>query len=235
MVRQTGRADDTEILEKGAIEFVYRPGNGAALARGVPPVERLHIVLRPAHGRLIRLAVIGRNRLPEVGDPERNWGFVQAICATPESVADLLNTPPPGCRAAGQGAYAFLQMGRALRLVYTLDHPAQPGPLQAALNIAPQASLVMSITPPAPSPAGTATGQGPAEEDRRPAPPNPEFLDFQGTEFVLLGADERAPLDPSGGSDAATSQAADVARILRQLRFAHARHPVEPLVPGAWD
>lgn len=243
MIRQTGTPGDTDVLEKGSIYFIYAPGRGRGPARGVPDIHRFHMVLRPGDAGLFRLAVIGRKRLPDAADPERNWGFIQAVCASTEDVEAVLHDPPPpgghACRSAGQGAYAFLQMGRALRLVYALDLPQQPGPLQAALNIAPQASMVMSISPPAVAPAVTASTAAAEpslpDEDRRPAPPNPEFLDFQGAEFVLLGADERAPLDPPGTSAATAGEAADVDRIIRQLRFARARHPIQPLVPGAWE
>lgn len=229
MARYSAHDANTDILEKGAVHFVYRGGDEAGRGSGRPAVERFHMVLHPEGGRLLRLTVIGRKRLPTPDDPERNWGFVQSVCASPAQATALLSEHR--CRLAAQGAYAFLRLGATLRLIYAIDHPAAPGRLQSALNIGTDSAMVVSITPP--------ERRGPAPEDardpRRLLPHDPGLLDFEGTEFVLISADERAPREPSPDPAPEAAEAAEVARILRQLRFAHARHPVAPLLPGVLE
>lgn len=256
MVRQTGHSDAIDILEKGSIYFVYRPTVETHAPRGLPDVERFHMVLRPAGGRLYRLAVIGRKRLPDLNDHERNWGFVQAIRTTPQEVERLLQEERqstrtrgertyPAARAAGQGVYAFVQKGRNMHLAYALELPRTAGPVQKALNIAPEGSFVVSIkNPEASSPraaglrpedkAAYPAGKQEEFEGRRFAPSDPELLDFEGAEFILIGADERVRRDLDVDLEPADEDADD-ARIFRQLRFARSRHPVEPLIQGTWE
>lgn len=227
MAKHIAHGGGAEILEKGSLCFAYRAGKEKPQAPDLPDVERFHMVLRPETGHTIRLASIGRKRLPDIGDAERNWGFIQAVCSSAEEVKTLLLET--GCHPAAQGAYAFLRQGSLLRLIYAISRPARLSRLQTVLNIAPEAALVVSITRPEPS--------GPKANDpfdtRRQSPQDPALLDESGTEFVLISADERATQTPSATPDPMAAHTAEVSRILRQLRFAYDLHPSAPLLPQA--
>jgi hypothetical protein len=228
MVDHRAYGEDADILEKGAVYFVYRTASPRRAVRSAGDVERVHMVLRPdGHGHC-RVALIGRKRLPDRRDNQRTWGFVQAVAGTTEEVAGLLGHD---VRPAGRGAYAVLQRDRAMHLLYALDPADRPGPAHKALNVQAESSVLVAVQAP-----GAATAADPGDDvaERRVRPAGPGMLDFVGAEFVLLGAEERlVPPSHAGDLEALTrpEDASDdtVARVLRQLRFALARRPVPPL------
>jgi hypothetical protein len=54
----------------------------------------------------------------------------------------------PVARPAGEGVYALVRQGNKLRLVWALELPKNPGPVQKAFNIPEEASLAISIANP---------------------------------------------------------------------------------------
>jgi hypothetical protein len=83
---------DEAIVEKGDIFFAYRPRTGEDKAKGLEDVQRFFMVLKPEGQNLVRLAVLGRKRLPQAKEHERIWGFVDtvAINKTSSAVGGLL-------------------------------------------------------------------------------------------------------------------------------------------------
>jgi hypothetical protein len=68
-----------EIVEQGDIYFFYRPKVENEEATSLDDVQRFHIVMRP-HGKAsFRLTTVGRKRLPDIGEHERTWGFVDFV------------------------------------------------------------------------------------------------------------------------------------------------------------
>lgn len=68
-----------EIVERGNIYFIYRPRVEEEHPEGLEDIQQLHLVLAPKGGKLFRMINIGGKRLPDVGEQERNWGYVEAI------------------------------------------------------------------------------------------------------------------------------------------------------------
>ena len=69
---------------------------------------------------------------------------------------------------------------------------------------------------------------------RRFAPADPpDFLDVEGTEIILIGADEdvRGELGISLDPERETM---DTAEIFRDLHMEKSKHPLEPLFQGKW-
>jgi hypothetical protein len=54
------------VLERGDIEFFYRPRVGVDDARRLDDVQRFYVVLRPHGANRHRALIVGRKRLPEL-------------------------------------------------------------------------------------------------------------------------------------------------------------------------
>lgn len=253
---------EAEVLERGDIFFLYRPKLDVADPAGLDDVQRFHVVLRKQGGHLFRLLTIGRKRLPAAAAHEREWGFVELIADQPEAVAEALRertyeTKTRGTRTsrvarpAGEGSYALLRDGsgagqRTLFLAYELALPETPGPVQEELHIAPAAIYAVAVkNPDTPNPPGVGLREG-AEarypkalargfHGRRFGGEDPHLLDFEGAEFVLVGAGERPEEETGSGSGHDHAHAApDAAVVLRRLNLSKRQTPIRPLVDGEW-
>jgi len=248
---------DSDIAERGEIFFFYRPRVGTEHPEGEEDVQRFHVVLRPEKGHSkIRLLTIGRKHLPDVREHERAWGFVDKIAASAEEIGKELQEQTyatktrgqrhrPAARPAGKGLYVLVHHGRKLFLAYELDQPsAHEGPVQKELNIAPCASFALSVKNPE---RGTPPGVGLREQDeadyprqvqaefhgRRFATEDVHLLDYEGAEFILIGARESAEseLEVDLERDKHLTNALEV---LHRFRLDHADTPAEPLLKGEW-
>lgn len=202
---------DVNVLERGRIYFLYRPAMEETTPAGVVDLQRLFMVLHPAGGERRRLLVVGHKKLPDVHDAhQRYWGFVDRVA---EDLGEKLGwsdhdpetgsaRPQAAARPAGEGTYALVRHGDHAHLAYKLALPEAPGEVQAALNIAPEASYVLSVkNPEASSPQGMGL-----EPERRAAFPEalqqrfgdrrfialdePAFLDHEGAEILLMAPHE---------------------------------------------
>lgn len=242
----------TRVLERGDIYFAYRPRIGQEHPRGLEAVQRLFVVLHPRETDLLRRLVVGRKRMPDIGEHERSWAFVDRVARSPGEIgADLERTryltrtrgerEVPPARPAGEGAYAIVAHGGHTHLAYQLVRPDAPGEVQADLGIAPVASYVIVVrNPQAPGP--VAPGRRPELPrrllerfaGRRFAPLEPDFLDREGTELILIGAHE-APDEELDLSLDPEEERAGTADIFRDLGFDRDQHPARPLFDGVWE
>lgn len=244
-----------KVLEQGDIFFLYRPRVDDEHPKGLDDVERFYMVLRPRGGHHVRLMIVGDKKLPDVNDHDRFWGFVEAVSDSGKDIEKGLREEHydtktrgertrPAARPAGEGVYAFIQPDRDMHLVYALELPEELGEVQRAFNIRDKAAYVLSIKNPE---KGSPPNVGLSQEDeadypkklqkefegRRFAPTDPKLLDYEGAEFVLIGAtgtpekDYDVQLDPHDESDGK-------ADIFTKLRMAKSRHPSEPLFEGEW-
>ncbi len=238
-----------EVVEQGDIFFFYRPRVETDHAESVADVQRFYMALKPNNGPF-RLTVVGRKRLPDVERHERTWGFVDMVTDSAREIEQELREQHyqtrtrgartlPAARPAGEGGYAMLRLGRNIHLTYELELPRRPGEVQRELNIPLQGAFVLSIkNPDLPAPPGV--GLREPEEAHYPEPLRREFrgrrfetedphpLDFEGAEFVLIGArgdPERAyriDVEPERNDP------------LRRLALSEREHPVAPLLKGEW-
>jgi hypothetical protein len=247
-----------EVLERGNIYFVYRPKVEQTSAAGLEDVQRFFLIVSPFGKARYRLLVIGRKRLPAItADQERNWAFVQKVAGEPEDIEDELDqmtysTATRGerhlapARPAGEGVYAIARHDDHTHLAFALELPERPGDVQKELNIPREGSYIITVKNPD---AGAPPGAGLSEEDRAELPERlrerfhgrrfipvdpPDFLDREGAEFVLIGADEDVfeelgvRLDPQ-------HESIHTAELFNDLRMERTAHPLKPLFEGRWQ
>ncbi len=246
------------ILERGNIYFAYRPKVEHASAEGLEDIQRFFIILSPFGKQRYRLIVIGRKKLPAIADDqERNWGFVQKVRREPEDIEDDLDpvtysTVTRGerhlsaARPAGEGVYAIARHDDHTHLAFALELPERPGEVQKELNIPPEGSYIITVRNPD---AGSPPGVGLPDEDRAELPQRlrqrfhgrrfipvdpPEFLDREGTELVLIGADEDV-FDELGVQLDPQHETIETAELFNDLRMERTGHPLKPLFEGRWE
>ncbi len=204
-----------DVLEHGAIAFVYRPRVETFVARELDDVQAFFVLLAPRDGERVRRVRVGRKRLPDSGRRERFWAYVDRVGHNaPDLVADLAPDRywtktrglrhQPGARAAGHGAYALACHRDHVHLAYALV--AGGGEVQDELRIAPRASYIVATF--ASSVAETSEGE------RRFVPLRPAHLDLPGAELVLIAA--RTGVDPELAA-VLDRQAATAASLLDDL------------------
>lgn len=250
----------TKTLEHGNIYFAYNPRvhspGEETEVEGVEDIERTYMILSVHGQRRYRRIVVGRKRMPDVEQGhERFWGFIDVVGPRPEKVEDELEDVHyetatrgervrPDARPAGEGVYRIVEHGKHNNLIYALELPEQPGPVQRELNIEPEASYVFSVkNPEASSPLGVGlTSKQKADypehletkfQGRRFLPADPELLNYEGVEVLLIAASE-SPEEELGIELHPQRESEWSADIFKDLRMDRSGHPTEPLFTGAW-
>ncbi len=244
-----------KIVEKGDIYFAYRPRVEEHEAEGLGDVQNFYMIMKPGGQARFRTAVLGRKRMPKADDHERIWGFVESVtkggAATEKGFREQRYSTKtrgertlPSVRPAGEGVYALIKRGRNLHLTYELELPQRPGDVQDEFNIERQAAYILSVKNPE---AGSPPGAGLSEQNeahyptalqskshgRRFSSEDPHLLDYEGAEFILVGA----RTDPEQAYDIDVDTEHEIARkadIFRQLKMSCRDHPIEPLIKGEW-
>jgi hypothetical protein len=251
--------DDIQTLESGDIYMFARPRvHGAEEEEEPEKLQNLYLVLSPEQKKIFRLAIIGRERLPdpEKGGKEQYWGFIEAVEHGPRKLMEGLKEETyqtktrgervrPAARPVGEGVYQILRHEDHTHLVYALELPKTPKEAQENLQIAEEASYVVSIkNPDTPTPP-----QAGIPEEAQPDYPKelqarfdgrkfgdldpPDFLDYEGTQLLLISAsaDVKKELGIDLDPEKESRSSAD---IFRDLRLRKSQHPVAPLFEGKW-
>jgi hypothetical protein len=249
----------TQVLEQGDIYFLYRPqvSQGEAEVHGLDDVQRLYLVLSPQGAGRYRLMVMPKKQLPESGrGGPKFWGFVDKVSRRPQEVVDELDQKTyqtrtrgeriqPEARPAAEGVYSIVRHGDHTHLAYVLELPEEPGEVQKAINIEPEASYIISVkNPEQPAPRGVGL-----DEDRQAAFPKklqsrfrgrrfaqldpPDFLNYAGAEVLFIGTGEDVSED-LGIDLSAEVESESTAGIFNDLRLEKSQHPTEPLFRGKW-
>lgn len=244
------------VLEEGDIFFCYRPKVDVQQVHGVDDVRRFYVILKPGTKPSFRRMIVGRKRLPGIEAHERTWGFIDLVTSSAQELEDELTYETktrgrrvePPTRPAGEGVYAVVDHERHTHLAYALELPRKPGPVQVELNIRPQASLIATVrNPDAPPPpdrprAGLPSSRHPDYPDalhekfggrRFTDLDTPDFLDYPGTELVLIGASPDVTRE-LGLSLRPRREARESADVFTELGMERDLHPVEPLLTGEW-
>ncbi|MFW6059239.1 MAG: hypothetical protein ACODAQ_03605 [Phycisphaeraceae bacterium] len=252
-------SEKVQTLERGNIYFIYQPRVEQEQVESARDVQRLYMVLAPHGKQVYRLAVLGRKKLPE---PEREgrqryWGFIDAVEKDAQRIEDEFDPETyktktrgerevPPARPAGEGIYRIVRHEDHTHLIYALELPGKPGKVQDELNIESEASYIIQIKNPQ---RGAPQAPG-LDEDRQAEYPKklqdrfedrkfydadpPDFLDYAGTEFLLISAAEDVKeelgidLDPQKETE-------DTAEIFNDLRMERSEHPTKPLLKGEWE
>jgi hypothetical protein len=162
--------------------------------------------------------------------------------STPPRRAAFARSPP--ARPAAEGIYVIARHYGHTHLAYVIELPQRRGPAERELNIKREASYVIAVkNPETPSPPNA--GLDPHEEARFPKSLQdkfqgrrflpvdpPDFLDYDGAELVLIGANENPEkeLGIEFKPDREDEHRADVFRILKLPR----ELVRAPLFEGKW-
>jgi hypothetical protein len=232
----------TRILEEGDVSFFYRPRVRVDHVDALSDVRNFSFLLKRDDRPLYRRIIVGRKRLPEPREHERNWAFVVDVTDAPGELRKEVETEPDA-RPVGQGRYAIVEHNNHTHLTYVLELPREPGRAQDVFRIRPEASYIIAVRNPqadAPSPAGLRPGQ------RAKYPPglmehfgsrrfiavnDPRLLDYEGAEMVLIGAAEDVSAELGVDLDPA-EEALEEADLFRPLRIHPGEVPSEPLQEG---
>jgi len=246
------------ILEKGDIYFFYTPKVEQEHPESESDVQRFHMVLSSADREHYRLATIGRKRMPgpEKSGKARNWGFIEKVSGSPGPIREQLKGETyetktrgerrqPAARPAGEGVYRILKHDDHTHLIYSLELPGRPGEVQDEFNIEDEASYIITVkNPETPSP--PQAGLGKKQEagypkrlmnkfrGRKFAEAEPDFLDHEGAEFILVSAsdDISEDLGLKLKTDKETPETAD---MIRDLGIDKSKRPTRPLFEGEWQ
>lgn len=199
---------------RGRVEIRYRPAIDVEEARELLDVQELLVVLEQEDGP-VRLAEVGRKRLPRDGDggeQSPNWGHVRRVVEDADELDDVLGewsyeTATQGERhqsatvVAAVGRWSLERAGSSTYLQLDLEPQSENDLLLEQLGVAPTLRFAMNVKNP------RARGDaGLDEEDRaeypqalqrifdgnRWAAADPvELLDHVGAEFVLVPAPAR--------------------------------------------
>lgn len=249
----------TKTLERGDIYFFYRPRVEEDSPEGKEEIQRVYLVLSPAGKKRFRLLIIGRKELPNPAQAggDRSWAFVDRVTDSPSSMTEELREQTystktrgerhlPASRPAGEGVYRLMRHDDHTHLVYALELPETTGDVQKELDIAEEASYIVSVKNPQ---ASAPRGAGLSEERRADFPQRlkdvfrnrrfseldpPDFLDHRGAELLLIAAAVDVPkeLDIELKTDEEDRFSAD---LFQDLKIDKKRHPVEPLFEGEWE
>lgn len=210
-----------ELLERGDLYFLYtprvRPGGALPLRLDdglirLRDVQRLYLVLRPEGKVAYRRLLVGRKRMPDPERRQRYWVEIERVERSASAVLRDLRRfeyetktrgrrVQPAAKPAGEGVYALLRHESHSHLSYRLTEPRSPLQLQQALGILPRASYIAAaFNPEAPPrlgrrPPDVAVSPSVLRQsfgDKRFAPLDPDLLDVEGLELVLIGTSSTA-------------------------------------------
>lgn len=247
-----------QTLERGQIYFFYRPRVEEHDPHSTRDIQQLYMVLSPDGQKRYRLVILGRKKLPDPSQSGRGrfWGFIETVTSSPQSIERELEEQKyatktrgertrPAARPAGEGVYRILRHDDHTHLVYALELPRQPDEVQRELRIEEEASYIISIKNPE---QGSPRAAGLSEEKQAAYPKilqkafrdrkfveadPPRFLDYEGTEFLLISASDDVS-DELGVQLHTDREQETTADIFQDLKLDKDKHPLEPLFQGKW-
>jgi hypothetical protein len=194
------------VLERGRARFFVRPRVMLPTARSLVEVQRFFVLLAPDGKPIVRRIAIGRKRMPDPAKHDKEWAYVDRVG---ESFGDLLRDVAGGAyetKTAGwrtqagpseiaRGTYEIRRHDDHVHLDWTLEDP----PLLDDLFLAERGSMIAAVFNPEAKWRRDPDVDGPREPsiypddvqekfaDKRFAPLDPAFLDFEGCEICFIG------------------------------------------------
>jgi hypothetical protein len=240
------RVDETKVTDLNDVERLYMVLETLPQDKGSQDQQ---------HYRLI---VIGQKQLPEIhpgGGGQAYWGFVEKVSHQAEEITQELSgktyqtktegqqTKEPA-RPIGEGVYDLVEHGDHTDLAYELKLPTQPGEVQKAFRLREQGCYIFSIKNPEQPAQGGINFQGEAAHypkrlqeifhGRKWAPVEPpDFLNHQGTQILLVGAEPNVMKDLGINLQPQLEKEAQDA-IFQELHLQQSQHPSQGLFKGQW-
>ncbi len=170
-----------------------------------------------AHDALARRLAVGKKRMPDPERHEREWAYIDRVGESFDDLLEgvgpsTYETKTHGARwqagaiEVARGTYLIAEHGTHAHFAYALDEGIERTPLLDELNLDERGSYIAAVFNPEAKGRGRwrardAAGDGaPFSEPsfypeelqekfraRRFAPLEPTFLDYEGTEIVLIG------------------------------------------------
>ncbi len=139
----------------------------------------------------------------------------------------------------------MVRHGRSTTLAYALELPSEIGEVQKAFHIEPEGRFEIAIkNPDAGSPSGVGLDDDRRADmpeelkerfgDRRWLPADPEFLDCEGAELVLIGARDQSIVD-LGVDLEPQPEDEESSEIFKDLHMERSERTVKPLFEGTWQ
>lgn len=247
----------TRVLEQGDIFFFYRPKVEAEEVSDVQDVQRFYMVMAPEGGKY-RLFVVGQKQMPGIEEgrsaaEERSWALNVLTTPNPDDIREALLAEEygtktrskrrvPAAAPAGEGKYCIVNHGGDhTELAYVLEMPELPGPTQQEFEIKKEAGYIIAVKNPDVAGApGFEQGEKPrytAEMmkkfgGRRWINAEPEMLDYENAQVLLIGAREKEVQEELGISLVDESEAESAARLFSELKLRKKESQTRPLEKG---
>jgi uncharacterized protein DUF2795 len=209
---------------------------------------------------IYRLFLIGQKQLPEIVEgkstsKERNWALNTLTTSDPDDIhKELLPaeymTETRGKRRiaaaapAGEGKYSIVKHDSHTEIAYILELPEIPGPMQREFEIRKEASYVISVK----NPDLNVTGSAAFTSGKKPQYPkhllekfgdkrwisieDPELLDYENTQLLLIGARKKDVEDELGIDIDEQKETESSADIFKELKIRKEQVPLKPLLKG---
>jgi hypothetical protein len=149
-----------QILEQGAMTFLYRPRVEEHDPAGLEDVQRLLLLLAPEGSPYQRLIVIGRKAVPPSAQRDRFWGFVDLILTDDDMnaalAAQVYGTRTrglrhlPAARPLATGTYEIETHGSHSHLRWRIEDIAESEPVAYEVQIEPEADYIVTVANPDP-------------------------------------------------------------------------------------
>lgn len=262
---------NTKIIEQGDIFFFYRPKVDTEEVKAIEDVQRFYMVTHAEEKKenrnnnkkkkkdeIYRLFLIGQKQLPEIVEgkstsEEKNWALNILTTSNPDEIhMELLpaeyTTETKGKRRlaaaipAGEGKYTIVKHDNHTELIYILELPKMPGPIQKEFEIKKEASYIISVkNPNVKVPGFTASEKKPEYPkhligkfgDRRwISIEDPDLLNYENTQILLIGARKKDVEEELGIDIDEEKETENTADIFKELKLRKEQVPLKSLLKG---
>ena len=209
-----------------------------------------------------RLFILGSKKMPEIvegksGSEERNWALNILTTSNADEIHNELLLPAEyttktrgkrrlaAAQPAGEGKYSIIRHDGHTELAYILEIPEVPGPTQTEFEIKKEASYIISVKNPEIYIPGYAVF---SKKDRKPNYPkhikekfgekrwinvdDPEILDYENTQLLLIGARKRNVEEELGIEMNEEKENKNSADMFKELKIKKEEIPLEPFLKG---
>jgi len=150
-----------QLLETGAISFLYRPRVEELAPDELSDVQRLLIVIKPENETVHRVIAIGRKRLPRAERRERFWGYVDLVLYDRRDLEAALASHVYGTKTRGlrhlpaavpaaAGDYAIEWHDDHAHFVYNI-HEHHDDDVTRELDLEREANYIVTVMNPDPA------------------------------------------------------------------------------------
>jgi hypothetical protein len=209
-----------------------------------------------------RLFMLGSKKMPEIlegksGSEERSWALNILTTSNADVIHNELLLPVEyttktrgkrrlsAAQPAGEGKYSIIRHDGHTELGYILEIPEDPGPIQTEFEIKKEASYIVSVKNPEIFIPGYDAF---SKKDRKPNYPkhikekfgekrwinvdDPEILNYENTQLLLIGARKRNVEEELGIEIDEEKENKNSVDIFKELKIKKEEIPLRPFLKG---